>query len=424
MRLAWRDVRGLSVDLVIVFIVDAIAAEGGWWEGRNIGEKLLIVGYGRDVVERCWEKTLVWVVAVWGFVSRRKQRRPYNPLYILASLIITPPTILFTSLLDAPMLPFLGLPIFWPGFPRPARSWPGAEPQPQAPDTPLYTSLLPSLLPTLSHALSDGTIPPTSTYIARFDSRLLLLRIMETHYDTLTLLITGCEVEPTSCHALEGAEIDGVLDGVLGKGRTPRWWGGGNLGHVLWPVGTVRCEAGVEGRSVLTGVMDAPDTLKRVPKVFIQILTWKIVKDWDKNGENWTRQITPLPIPYTLLPTLTPHISTAFLTTLQTLYPSPPDTTLLLTLYTTYLGLTSPSTTPIRTLTDLYTLYEGTIPCSEGRAWLLSEERRDLLLLCLRSYRMAVYIVWREVCGEDPIGDGRELDVSLLSSNPCPYNKT
>lgn len=67
--MAWRDVRGLSIDLVVVFVVDAVVGQGGsWWEGRNIGEKLLIVGYGKGVVGRLGGKCWVWGIAVWGFL--------------------------------------------------------------------------------------------------------------------------------------------------------------------------------------------------------------------------------------------------------------------------------------------------------------------------------------------------------------------
>ncbi len=54
----------------------------------------------------------------------RKQRRKHWPVHLLASLVLSPPSILLAAALGSPLIAFLGLPILLPGFPRPARMWP------------------------------------------------------------------------------------------------------------------------------------------------------------------------------------------------------------------------------------------------------------------------------------------------------------
>lgn len=48
--------------------------------------------------------------------------------------------------------------------------------------------------------------------IARFESRILMIRCLENSFEDIKVMVMGTELEPTSCHSLEGTELDAVLD--------------------------------------------------------------------------------------------------------------------------------------------------------------------------------------------------------------------
>lgn len=76
----------------------------------------------------------------------------------------------------------------------------------------------PSLLKSLGVAISKGQIEPLepgSILLARFESRIIFIRALEMWFEGSSVSIMGAELEPTSCHALEGTEVDAVLDAAL-----------------------------------------------------------------------------------------------------------------------------------------------------------------------------------------------------------------
>lgn len=85
-------------------------------------------------------------------------------------------------------------------------------------DVPLYKSLAPTLIKEISKYISEGKIPDLNAgdvFLARSDSRILIIQAIETWFEGMTTLITATELEPTSCHALEGTAVDEVLDKTL-----------------------------------------------------------------------------------------------------------------------------------------------------------------------------------------------------------------
>jgi hypothetical protein len=51
--------------------------------------------------------------------------------------------------------------------------------------------------------------------IARFESRILMIRCLETSFEDMKVVVMGAELEPTSCHSLEGTALDDILDNTL-----------------------------------------------------------------------------------------------------------------------------------------------------------------------------------------------------------------
>lgn len=82
----------------------------------------------------------------------------------------------------------------------------------------IYSNLCPSLLAAISESISMGRIFPLEqgcVLIARFESRILMIRCLETSFEDMKVVVMGAELEPTSCHSLEGTALDDILDNTL-----------------------------------------------------------------------------------------------------------------------------------------------------------------------------------------------------------------
>jgi hypothetical protein len=128
-RISWQNTRGLCLDFLLVIVVnavlsDSIAPAHVYWNPLNIILRLLIVHVVRVIGSRILERFWMWIISLKHFLLNRKQRIDGWLYYLPIILIISPVTILLSSILDAPAMPILGLPLLWMGFPRPKRMWP------------------------------------------------------------------------------------------------------------------------------------------------------------------------------------------------------------------------------------------------------------------------------------------------------------
>jgi hypothetical protein len=81
-----------------------------------------------------------------------------------------------------------------------------------------YASMAPSLVRNLGRAISQGQLPllqPGSILLVRFEARITFIHAVEQCFEGASVSLMGSELEPTSCHALEGTEVDTVLDAIL-----------------------------------------------------------------------------------------------------------------------------------------------------------------------------------------------------------------
>lgn len=128
-RMSWQNARGMGLDALIVIIVDLVLADNAapstaYWKHLNLLLRLLLVHVLRITGKRILGKTLMWALSLKHFLLNRKQRINGWGWYLPIILIISPTTIFISSILDAPAMPILGLPLLWMGFPRPKRMWP------------------------------------------------------------------------------------------------------------------------------------------------------------------------------------------------------------------------------------------------------------------------------------------------------------
>jgi hypothetical protein len=237
LRCTWQDVNGMTIDIYIMCIFNAIdVLSNSYYLGtitppgyQKIDIQLLFLIFCfRQVFFRFMGKLWFWILSFYHFTTSRKHVLKRWYLYLIPAIIISPISITLSAFFNAPVMPLLGLPIFWMGFCRPKRMWPnigefrstysiertcsiGDEAE-------IYSALCPSLLASISNSISKGRIPPLyqgSVLIARFESRILMIRCLETSFEDMKVMVMGAELEPTSCHSVEGTELDSVLDNSL-----------------------------------------------------------------------------------------------------------------------------------------------------------------------------------------------------------------
>ncbi|KAJ3173116.1 Pecanex-like protein 4 [Geranomyces variabilis] len=281
---------------IVVSILAAVDT-GLWYQWRtlHIGSRLLIISVLWEILGRIWKKTGFWLMLLGTFLVNKTERRPRWCFYLLGSLITTPLVIVVSAVLDAPMMPILGLPIFWVGFARPTRFWPALDGDyTPSGDSHLYATLLPALLPRLSREIAHGGVPSLDPsgdiLLARLGPRLIIIRCIESYYEGPVCIVTGVELEPTSCHAREGTVVDNlmsdVFDGTAGFINK-------SLPNTLQPTSLLSVDAYTDTRVTAAGIFDNPQVLNQIPEAFVKALVWLFIKDFGR--KKVLRHATTLP---------------------------------------------------------------------------------------------------------------------------------
>ncbi|KAJ3411271.1 Pecanex-like protein 4 [Chytridiales sp. JEL 0842] len=388
---ASREPFHFALDVCIVYLFTA-----NWGSMDKVSTflvGLLLVEYVRGCARRVWENGEKWVVGIWSVFTDKKQRSENWKLDLALSFVITPPSLLFASLLSMPLMPLLGTLVHIPSFPRPERFWDmWADDQDQEegeesthPDTPLYGPLFPSVLNHIS-TFSDFELLPASSpmYLLKIDEMHILLRKVEGWMDGCGVVAVGLERGGTSCHNLERLKVEEVLGGKQG---------GGGL-SVLKPMGSFEIEGYSDQTAATTGALDHPDTLNVVSGVFYKALVYVLLKSrrlpgtqgapldteslqnvWKRFPVKWLDflrgQQGPVgPTNESLM--LASAVGCACM--LGTASTPPPLTPLLLS--KTYAGEPHPSAP------------------SELRSWFLNDDQNELRDACVKAWRCAVKGVW------------------------------
>ena len=131
--------------------------------------------------------------------------------------------------------------------------------------------MIPSFLDRISVAIRLGDIPlpdPGDVFLARMESRILLIRSIQKRFDGIMTSIVACELEPTSCHAIEGTVVDEILD------KSDHSHFNLDFFNTLTPLGSIQVEAYSESKIITTGILDNPDSLRMIPSIFYKILIY------------------------------------------------------------------------------------------------------------------------------------------------------
>eukprot|EP00842_Homolaphlyctis_polyrhiza_P005468 jgi/Hompol1/5922/HPOL_000313-RA len=439
---AWNSVEATAFDISLVILLNATVSSasgadcatqslsfGAWWCNVDTATRLFLVNIAKDSLVRMRYKTTAWMLGLKHFLVscmaafylasyisvsvivhpfrviysdrfNRKQRHPQWYLWLFPIIVISPISIVVSSILDAPTMCFLGLPLHILSFPRPTRLWNSFNREYRSgQDAKLYSIMAPSLIRSISRLIALGRIPPIypgDMLLARLESRLLLLRGVETWFEGATVVITGAELEPTSCHALEGAEVDGILDHALVADRLRKpTWINDSWFHSLSPVGLAEATSYVESKLVTTGILDSPDTLRLFPGVFFKVLVYCLLRTTDLNDLVTYRDA---PVQRPMLQTCWKRFPLKWFEHLKA-----NDATNFESFSMSLMGL--------------FDIYKGDLPYSvnsECRLWWTHAIRTSLRKTCLKAFRFAVKLVYEDVIeGGDTLTDPRELESKL-----------
>ncbi|XP_076354049.1 pecanex-like protein 4 isoform X1 [Tachypleus tridentatus] len=245
----------------------------------------LLAGMVRDRLYRFWHQMYLVLVLMVTSVSQPKQRLKYGWLLLCLEILLLPVVLsisLTASFLAAPIVPLFTVPVFLVGFPRPLRFWPEkvGKSANYCQDSVFYQQLILPLTTSLQQSLSAGSlgnITPGDYYLARFQDRLIWLQILERGFGYCKLSVKGLELQETSCHAVEASQIDAIFEQMYsaGEGLGKQYSHlNRNIFNTLIPCDSILVRTYSDARNVLTGIIDAPETLKLIVTFFPKVLTW------------------------------------------------------------------------------------------------------------------------------------------------------
>lgn len=285
-RACWQDPIAMAWDVAVwglaapsvfpsfpseAFIRSPGFVGGAWLLG------VTLTGFCRVIAARLISNATVFGISLWAFIFVKKQRSDWWIGFATLSLFVSPVAIVLASVLNFPMIPLLGLPLYWVSFPRPERAWAAwtdIEHSP-IPESQLYRHLVPSMASALSKSdaspfltsaiFSCGTPPPV---LIRLDSRLVIFRVVEVWFEGCTVIASGLEVKGTSCHNLEAVVVEEILDLPARPGRIVNK----EVAVQLEPAGTFKVSDYSDSTSLVTGVLDHPNTLELLPSLYMKCL--------------------------------------------------------------------------------------------------------------------------------------------------------
>ena len=135
-----------------------------WWQELGLGLQLLLLSLSLDRLYRTWDKLGLWfVLSVTSWRDKKQRLRSCGAGLLELNLILFPLVVvlvLVSAALAAPLLPLFTLPVWFVGFPRPLRFWPGpvGVGQNTCLDTVYYQQVLPELLQVLRQAFARGSL--------------------------------------------------------------------------------------------------------------------------------------------------------------------------------------------------------------------------------------------------------------------------
>ena len=270
-----------SVCLVEPFANDVYVAHV-FFKGVSRPVQMLLVGILRDRLKQIVEKLYFVVGLSVSSLEDRASKRSYAGCLFQMNILFFPVIlvmVIFSSLISAPMLAFFTLPVFFVAFPRPLRFWSEAIGlrSSTSEDSVYYQQLMTSLMTSLQRANRAGRLgilQPGNHLIARHEDRMIWVQILEKGNNYLYFGAKGMELQETSCHSLEATRLDDIFSDTFQKKSSVNLY----TFHSVTPLIRMPVRMYSDARNVLTGIIESPDTLEAIGKIYLQTLTWYLVQ--------------------------------------------------------------------------------------------------------------------------------------------------
>ncbi len=263
--------------------------------------QLLLLGMARDRGKQIIEKIFLVVALAISSLEDKASKRSYAGCLFQLNILFAPVVLAFiiaSSVISAPMLTTFTLPIFFLAYPRPLRFWPGSDGETASGDGVYYEQMVPPLIQALHKALRAGRLglqQPGNILIARHEDRTVWIQIMEKGNGYVYYGAKGLELQETSCHSLEVTRIDDIFQDTFDREAGLNHF----AFHTVTPLISIPVPMYASSRNVLTGVIESPDTLKLVAKLYSHCVIWYAFKTLAKvnsaRSTNLSKDIIEVP---------------------------------------------------------------------------------------------------------------------------------
>jgi hypothetical protein len=425
--IVWSYTAQLHLSLLVYAGMVQFVPNNTFLNAFTFPEYVLLIDLALNLLSRMYQKMAFWMILLYHFVVYKKERHRMWMFWLPLSALVSPMSIVISSILDAPCMPFLGLPLMIPSFPRPERFWTSRmDEYKSGNDTILYTSMTPTLLRSITMAVKEGRLPNLAVadvFLCRFESRLLVLRCIESWNDGNVVEVIATELEPTSCHALEGVAVDDTLNAILSPDEFRLM--NPDFLRTMTPIGIVYCAGYMESVQTTTGIIDGQQFQFAFVSSFFRFLIYEflIVLSVDPVLTH-----TPMPIQKQIIQVLQPSFpsswfqyvkdkSVSYRIKIQTMLPHQIkefDSQLMnvvMGAFALTMGSSNQAHIPLSS-SNLFDLYRGVLPFTlqgDAKQWLLRPACQPFRSHCLHAYRNAFKFVYDAIVLQDTIQDDQEL---------------
>ncbi|KAG4093025.1 hypothetical protein H8356DRAFT_1700634 [Neocallimastix lanati (nom. inval.)] len=295
LRILWQCPIPTLMHSCVFYILETIFNDKKWWNNTNPFLILMGITYFFQIIQQVKEKFIYACHAIASFMKYKKQHVKYQTLTVIFIIIYTPVlllVILISSMLNSPIVPIFGLPIFVIGYPRPSRQWPKFDIETDytiatTSEALIYKDFSINLKKVINKGMSKGRYSTKvgEMYMCRFESLILIAQIVESSYSDCVIIFKGLEKQGTSCHNVEARKIDEIFEFTNNSPSAIQF----PIQNAITPKTPLRCKCYSDIKSKVVGILDNPEVLSLIYPTFFKVLTWKLSSICKEIPNSWLK---------------------------------------------------------------------------------------------------------------------------------------
>eukprot|EP01107_Rhizomastix_libera_P006623 TRINITY_DN2077_c0_g2_i6.p1 TRINITY_DN2077_c0_g2~~TRINITY_DN2077_c0_g2_i6.p1 ORF type:complete len:1139 (-),score=298.02 TRINITY_DN2077_c0_g2_i6:11-3427(-) len=321
----WSNPHGTTFDISI-FAFSKLVLDGSWSlptlnsvpdyfyfypgliDGRvGFALGLTICSFSRKRAVELWDKLWLWMISLISSITTSKLRFEHDIIFHIANVILLPVSLIFilsSVALSSPLIPFLGIPFFILGYPRPKRVWRESNNiAGSLTDGVYYSHLIPKLLAKIQGTSGDDSVSGKikrmlglcvdpafgmadvgTQYLFRIETRIVMLQVVERGRGYAIFIAKGLELKVTSCHNTEGIVLDDIIAESFPSGEPERQSGlNKRIAYAVTPFVETSVETYSISQMSLTGIIESHDFLKQLSTNFYKCLVANLSSFYVKN---------------------------------------------------------------------------------------------------------------------------------------------